>query len=327
MRAILLVVLAFLCLPASPARAQVTEISLDHDGRTRTARVFVPSRGAAGRPLVLIFHGGGGHAENVANQTGFDALAEREGFLAVYPNGSSFWGTRLLTWNAGACCGYAMKQGIDDVGFVDRLIDRLIADHAIDASRVYATGHSNGAQISYRLACELSDRIAAIAANGSQGVFHQCNAVRPVPILHIHGLDDRCALYAGGACGGCFHDFARDMGLPIGAADTWACDPVEEILTRRAEANGCRPSRFEAAVAGPVVCEGYDGCPAGAEVRLCRIAEHGHGWPGGQAGPQACERNPDGFVCTRWRRNAGTVYQGWRATEAAWAFFQRHRLP
>jgi len=91
-----------------------------------------------------------------------DATADREGFVAVYPNGTGR-GTRALTWNAGGCCAYAERNNIDDVGFTKALLDDLTSRVHIDRTRVYATGISNGGMMAFRLAVEASDRIAAIA--------------------------------------------------------------------------------------------------------------------------------------------------------------------
>src|SRR5215831_5938057 len=115
-----------------------------------------------------------------------DVLADREGFLAVYPYGTGVMKAKLLTWNAGPCCGYAQKNKIDDVAFVAALLDDLAARVDYDRARVYATGHSNGAMMAYRLAQDLSDRIAAIAPVGGALVTDTIRAKRAMPILHIH---------------------------------------------------------------------------------------------------------------------------------------------
>src|SRR5687767_1404970 len=94
-------------------------LSLQHGGRQRSYLLHVPraTESARSLPLVLAFHGGGGEAEGFKGYAGLDAVADREGFLVAYPNGSGLLPRRLLTWNAGECCGYAMNQRVDDVGF------------------------------------------------------------------------------------------------------------------------------------------------------------------------------------------------------------------
>jgi polyhydroxybutyrate depolymerase len=115
----------------------------DHDrslvigGLTRTYIVRVPPRVSEGRPLpvVLAFHGGGGTASGFKAYAGLDALADREGFVVVYPDGSGRLGRRLLTWNAGGCCGYAAAQSVDDVGFTLAALRDVARNVSIDPAR------------------------------------------------------------------------------------------------------------------------------------------------------------------------------------------------
>ena len=166
--------------------------SLEIDGRERTWRLYVPrSLPPTGEvPLVIGLHGGFGSGEQFAADAYFGAQAERGGFIAVYPDGISRG--RLIevrTWNAGNCCGEAADQNVDDVAFIEALIDRLHTALPLDADRVYITGHSNGAMMGYRLACELSDRIAAIAVVAGS-LEAPCSPSEPVSILSIHGDAD-----------------------------------------------------------------------------------------------------------------------------------------
>ena len=138
---------------------------LEHGGRARSYVLHVPLRQASGpRPLLLAFHGGGGNGPGFQEYAGLDALADRDGWLVAYPNGTSRWfDERLLTWNAGDCCGYAQAPTVDDVGFALAVIDDVARPRTADRRRVYATGHSNGAMLAYRLAAEAAERVAAIA--------------------------------------------------------------------------------------------------------------------------------------------------------------------
>ena len=205
-----------------------------------------------------------------------DALADREGFLAVYPDGTGRRKTRLLTWNAGTCCGSAMSENVDDVGFIAALLDDLAAKIPIDPKRVFATGHSNGAMMAYRLAAELPDRIAAIAPVAGAMVFTGAPK-KPVPVLHIHSVDDPRALYAGG------------LGPPFPFTNSRVQHPpVEETLARWAKANHC--------TGGPTIKESrtgtgdsaghtatllvWQGCSAPLEH--WKLTGPGHVWPGGQ---------------------------------------------
>ena len=140
--------------------------TLMHDGIERSYVVRTPSGLAQHNglvPLVLVLHGGGGNAGNAESMTGFTAKAEEEDFIVVYPEGTGRFRKRHLTWNAGHCCGIAMKRRVDDVGFIGALLVKLLADYPVDPKRVYATGMSNGGMMTHRLGIELSDRLAAIA--------------------------------------------------------------------------------------------------------------------------------------------------------------------
>jgi polyhydroxybutyrate depolymerase len=140
------------------------EFTMRHGGRARTYLVHVPAR-TKDRPAVIIaFHGGGGNAKGFQEYAELDAIADREGFLVVYPNGTGPLPRRLLTWNAGdGCCGFAMTRKVNDVGFATMVLADLEGRTPIDRARVYATGHSNGAMMAHRLAAERPELIAAIA--------------------------------------------------------------------------------------------------------------------------------------------------------------------
>ncbi|MDE2335763.1 MAG: hypothetical protein KGL10_00455, partial [Alphaproteobacteria bacterium] len=199
-----------LVLLSSAARAADFTGHVAVQGRDRTYLVHIPDNvsGHKNLPVVIMLHGGGGNAAQFAEQTGMNAVADKNGFIAVYPEGTKAMLGNFRTWNAGRCCGKAMRGKSDDVAFISRIIDALAQKYAIDTKRVYATGHSNGAMMSYRLACQLSDKIAAVAPVSGQRVFDDCHPKRAVAILHIHGTADPCALYNGGnACGGCFSHF------------------------------------------------------------------------------------------------------------------------
>src|SRR5437879_1570747 len=140
---------------------------LQVDKRTRTYLVHVPPNYDPKKPtpVVLAYHGGGSNAVQMVRFCGLNETADKHGFLVVYPNGTGLL-EGALTWNGGNCCGFAMQHQVDDVGFTRALLDDLGKVANVDPKRVYATGMSNGAILAYRLASELSDRIAAIAPVG-----------------------------------------------------------------------------------------------------------------------------------------------------------------
>ncbi|MDG6229485.1 MAG: PHB depolymerase family esterase, partial [Candidatus Thermoplasmatota archaeon] len=135
------------------------------DGLERSYSIHIPEGydGSKPLPLVLVFHGGGGNANNILQTTGFNQKADEEGFLVVYPQGSGRLQNSLLTWNTGFCCGYAVENTIDDVAFIRQLIDHLQRHYPIDTKMIYATGISNGGMMTYLVGAELSDIFAAIA--------------------------------------------------------------------------------------------------------------------------------------------------------------------
>ena len=206
------------------------DLALKVAGQSRTFLVRLPPRYAARGPLpvLIAFHGGGGNASGFKAYAELDAVADREGIVAVYPDGSGRLGRRLLTWNAGSCCGYARDSGVDDVGFAVAVLRDLAGDLPLDGTRVYATGHSNGAMMAYRLAIEASERIAAIAPVAGMMVADRFPPARPVPVLHIHSVDDPRALYAGGV----------GPAFP-GTTITVTHRPVESQLARWVAHDGC----------------------------------------------------------------------------------------
>src|SRR3990172_5600142 len=127
---------------ANDAGAEDRDLTIAIGGRSRTYLVHLPPRWNehGPRPVVLAFHGGGGNASGFKGYAGLDAVADREGFVVVYPDGSGRLGRRLLTWNSGNCCGYARDNKIDDVAFVVAVLRDLARGLPLDPARVYATG-------------------------------------------------------------------------------------------------------------------------------------------------------------------------------------------
>ena len=283
------------CAPQRPAGAQGATgarraetlgagnhtLTLNHGGKTRRYVLHIPRGVVAARPVPLIvaFHGGGGEAVGFQDYAGLDAVSDREGFVVAYPNGSGPLPQRLLTWNAGDCCGYAMNNRVDDVGFAIALIDDVSKRVSVDAGRVYATGHSNGAMMAYRLAAERADRIAAIVPVAGAYNLATFAPSRPVAVLAIHSADDTRALYGGG------------MGPAFPGTNTRSSHrPVMDALEQWRTTNGCSPTpvtrdtRTRAATGGTEVQSAtyivWEGCVAGAPVAHWKLTNVGHAWPG-----------------------------------------------
>lgn len=301
--------------------------TLTHEGKARTYRVYVPSSYnlQAAVPVVVVLHGGGEEAKSMEQRTGMDLSADRYGFIAVYPQGTGpqAFGKIFGTWNAGRCCGAAMKNKVDDVGFISRMLDQLSEKFKIDPNRIYATGHSNGSQMSYRLACELSERIAAIAPVGGQGVFESCSPARAVSVIHFHGTEDRCALYHGGDCGRCFEELLQSY-FPVKLKPTlWPCDPVPDSIGAWAKRNHLPPQSKLALQSDQMTCISYGSLKNSPEVRLCTIEGMGHTWPGGGYGP-ACDQGMETPACQKMREVLGELNNEISANEIMWDFFERH---
>lgn len=298
MRTLLAFFTAFITLTAYGADSDGPQ-TLNFGGTTRTFVVrtpTLPSRSDARVPLVIVLHGGGGNADNAENMTGFTAKARKERFIVVYPDGSGRLEDKLLTWNAGHCCAYAMKNDVDDVGFINALLDELIRRYPVDAHRVYVTGMSNGAMMTHRLGIELSGRIAAIAPVVGTVFGDEAKPAHAVPALMINGMLDKNVPHEGGAPGG---RGARGW-------DGTPTQPASAQVEFWAKANGCRafPDKIENGKWARL----QSSCPDGSEVQLYLVKDNGHAWPGGQAG----SRRGDA---------PGTAMN---ATDVIWEFFKSH---
>lgn len=257
---------------------RILSFTLKHDGIAREYDVRLPRSYSPETPMAVVFyfHGGGG-SKRAAYRDGVDTYADKFGFILVVPSGTGPFKDKLFTWNSGRwsgwisegeCCGHAGKNNIDDVGFISKVIDEVRGNFSVDENRVYAMGISNGAMMSYRLACELPDKIAAVAAVAPPAVPGICSSsVKPVPIIHIHGTADPCSLYNGGECDSC----AGSKGFVAQSAS--------EMISFWLKKNGCLEQRETVYAKGAAVCLGYQKCIK--PVEFCAIEGGGHTWPSG----------------------------------------------
>ena len=289
---------------APPDSRAFTTLAIDVPigGRARTALACVPAGTppAAGWPIVLAFHGGQSHPEMMRAFSGLDTFAAAGRAVVVYPAGT---GSRegLFTWNGGNCCGEALADASDDVGFVRELLTALEGRLPIDRSRIHATGMSNGAMMAYRVAAELADRIASIVPVAGPLALADIAPSRPVSVLHFHGTLDQFTPLEGG----------------IGRRSVTRVShrPVLEGILQWVHADGC-PAEYACDVV-PCTDEGitierFAWGPGrdGSEVVFYRLEGGGHTWPG---------RKPDSFFL-------GPSALSLDANAIIWDFFVKHPL-
>jgi len=284
---------------SSGQRGAQDRLTLQHGGRTRSYTLHVPERVRqenAPVPLVIMLHGGGGNADNAESMSGFSPKADREGFIVAYPDGTGGGRAPMFTWNAGHCCGYAMQNKVDDVGFIGALIDQVQRDHRIDPDRIYVTGMSNGGMMSHRVGIGLADRVAAIAPVVGAVFGDEASPRAPVSAIIINGMRDESVPYEGGKSGG----------LGARAWDGTPTRPAVEQGSFWASAGRCNPTPRESDGGGYTLWQ-YD-CPSPVGVARYAITEGGHAWPGGRRG-------------SRRGDDPGTVLD---ATDVIWDFFRAH---
>ena len=299
--AFLVLVLGILACARSNNSASSNDVvhTLTFDGRQRTYILHLPASFDAGQPLPLVFdfHGGGGNSQTQLRTSGFNALADEKTFIVVYPDGSGLLGDKLLTWNGGTCCGYAVKQSIDDVGFVRAVLADVASTYKVDLKRVYATGLSNGGIFSYRLACDASDIFAAIGPVSGTLNLSPCEPKEPVSVIDFHGTADEHLPYNGGV------GDKSLAGVPFAS--------VKDSIDFWVKFDRC-PATPQTEKFSDIQHDVYSNCSNGTSVELYTILGGKHAWPGGN-GPAW----PGGDQPTQ------TI----SATKLMWDFFASHPKP
>lgn len=256
------------CFAGEKGQSMVHKLVIN--GVDRSYIVYKPAvANTEGLPLMVVLHGGLGNASHMEKRTGMNDIADSGRFIVAYPNGT---GGRLpamqdqRTWNAGSCCGRAMRQNIDDVLFIKRVIEDIHSRYAIDTSRVYVAGMSNGAMMAYRLASEIPDKIAAIIAVSGTLAVDNCDSAKNVPVLHIHGDQDKNVPFDG-ARGEESVSIVSHRSVP---------DTINLVIRSRQ----CIASE-KRTLEGNIQVSSYR-CSNGALVELYVIKGGEHGWPGGR---------------------------------------------
>jgi polyhydroxybutyrate depolymerase len=282
------------CLFSMHSFAQTTIIdSIPFGGMQRTYRLYIPAKykPATAVPLVFNLHGLGSNATQQEAYGDFRPIADTANFIIAHANGTQT--TSGQGWNNFGVIG----TGVDDVGFISALIDKISGQYNINKNRIYSTGMSNGGFMSYDLACFLNTRIAAIASvTGSMIASHLkgCKANRPTPVMEIHGTADNTVSYDG-------------KGAIIASVN------IDTLVGYWVKFNGC---------SAPVVTNlpninTTDGCTVqhqvfnngknGSSVELYKVIGGGHTWPGAKT-------------------NIGVTNQDFSASKEIWRFFSQFRL-
>ncbi len=285
--------------PAVPGVTQKIVVDERAGGFRRSFRLHLPAVMDETPPLVVALHGGFANGRIMEQQSNLSRLADREGFVVAYPNGLGILGL-LRHWNGGYCCAKAMKDGLDDVGFIDRVVEWVAARHTIDGERVYVIGYSNGGMIAYDYAAKRADRLAGLgiwasSIGSSEGelAWSWTPPDTRLPVFIAHGLVDDRLLYGASDKNGQARLGAK------GSAVAWV------------EVNGCGDT--------PEVTQTRDGavhrmtwCAGSPEpVVLLSLEDWGHDWPG----PHKTNR-----------LEASQPLHGFDLAAEMWTFFSRRKV-
>ena len=249
-------------------------------GLDRTYRVHKPAGLAAAAPLVVMLHGATGTGKQAENSYGWDQLADSAKFVVAYPDGIG------RSWNGHGCCSKAMRENIDDVGFITAMVGQISADLPIDKSRVYAAGISNGGIMSYALACN-SGIFAAIGPD-SATMLDACSAPHPTSVIHIHGTADKLVPYHGGNADSAVNG-----------------PPVPDVNAFWLKADRCGAANVT--TSAPLTTS-IAACADKRSVELITIEGGKHQWPGGSTFLE--KRDPTSHELD--------------ATQTIWQFFAAH---
>ena len=273
------------------------------DGLKRVHWIHVPKSYDPKKPMpvVLALHGALMDAKMMEAFSGLSSAADQHHFIVVYPNGTGPGGI-FQTWNAGVFPGTLNKQRADDVKYISHVIDDVSSVLNVDKKRIYVAGLSNGGMMAYRLAAELSDRIAAIAAVGGTLALEKYEPKRPVPVIHFHGTKDTLVPFNG---------FEKKKETPA----FMRFRSVDDTIMACVKANGCNPKPIVTEVDAKepnlkIIRKEYVGPKKnGADVVLYEIVGGGHTWPG-QWAPAIL----------------GPYTRNFSANDVMWEFFKQHPM-
>lgn len=277
----------------SASAQQTINGTIEHGGLTREYILYVPASYSQGNeaPLVMNFHGYTSNASQQIFYGDFRPIADTAGFLLLCPNGTPD-NQGINHWNVGWG-----GSTVDDVSFVSALLDSLSANYSINQNRIYSTGMSNGGFFSYKLACEMSDRITAIASvTGSMvnATMSSCSPNHPMPAMQIHGTNDPTVPYNGNP--------------------TMAMAPIEDVVNHWVSFNNCADIPVSLDLPNTSTTDGstvthfvYSGGTNNSTVEFYKVIDGGHTWPGSSI-------------------NLPSTNQDFSASKEIWRFFSRYSL-
>ena len=263
---------------------RINRDALKHDGRDRFYQLYLPKSydSSEAFSLVMYLHGGGGSMNGAFNNK-LDGYAEKYHFILVVPAGTGPGAKRFLGWRSGKIwqsdgsfqelTKYATQNNIDDVGYLSTVLDDVATKLNINPNKVFVTGISNGGAMSYRLACEMPEKITAIAAVASAGYDLKCTPKKPVPVMHIHGKSDPSTLFYGGRG-------KNPFGFPYGKLSEFSNPSAKTMIEKWQVINQCSNSSKQIYQKGQAQCLESDACKK--LVVFCFDESMGHTWPSGE---------------------------------------------
>jgi polyhydroxybutyrate depolymerase len=291
---ILLVCSFFFIFQSVLAAQQDIEDTLMIFGRDRFFKVHLPLGydNQKDYPLVFVFHGGLGNADNIEKMTGFSTVADTNEFIVVYPYGTGAFDKKLLTWNTWDCCGYAHKKNIDDISFIRKVLEFIKSKYKINDRMIYAAGMSNGGMMCYLVACEMSDVFAAVAPVAAT-MFPDgtCNPTNELSMIIFNSIDDQNIQYEGG----------------VGEKSLVKVEkmPVQKVVDFWSNKSKCRFLNQIDETDYQIIDLANSN---GTEIILYKMLKGGHTWPGGE----------------KIRFLADTPVKAISATDLIWKFFKSH---
>lgn len=255
---------------AAPAATSFHSLSVGRD--TRTFLLHLPPAAATHRvPLVIVFHGHTGNAAVAEQSSQMNVVADSAGVAIVYANGSGRVRGVGLSWNAGNCCGWAQKHGVDDLAFVDSLQSTLARSQRIDTTEIFAAGFSAGGMLALKVACERPGMVRGVADLAGAMPNFPCDATQPVGILLMRGDDDDDLRED--------HAIQTSEGAPPYAT---SLDSTAAFWERVNRCTGHDVREVTLAARDQLRTRTATGCAPGGAVEIVSIPDHPHAWPGGK---------------------------------------------